>query len=139
MKTKKEITYGRAIAFGVATELFLVLVQYILLAVYRTNDPNIPFAFTNEYMMSRGFYIFLIPGFILYATVVFVIMQKFTIASPAYLLALLMAAAVIEIAFYLSIEADYKGPFVFSVLDKVIGAALGVIGYYAISKSKELG
>lgn len=139
MKTKKELTYGRAIAFGVATELVLVLVQYVLLAVYRTNDPNVPFAFTNEYMMSRGFYIFLIPGFILYATVVFLIMQKYTITSPVYLLAFLLAAATIEVSFYLSIAADYKGPFVYSVLDKVIGAALGVIGFYAISKSRQLG
>ena len=139
MKTKKELTYGRAIAFGVATELFLVLVQYVLLALYRTNDPDIPFAFTNEYMMSRGFYIFLIPGFILYATVVFVIMQKYTIASPAYLLAFLLAAAVIEVGFYLTIEADYKGPFVYSVLDKVIGAALGVIGHFVVGKSEKAG
>jgi hypothetical protein len=139
MKTKKDFTYGRAILFGVATELVLVLIQYLLLAVYQMRNPGTPFSFNNEYMLSNGFYAFLIPGFILYATVVFLIMQKFTITSPAFLLVFLLAAAVVEVGFYLSIAADYRGPFLYSVLDKVIGTALGVIGYYAIGKSSEVG
>lgn len=139
MKTKKDFTYGRAIVFGVATELVLLVVQYLLLAVYKANNPSVPFSFSNEYMMSRGFYVFLIPGFILYATVVFLIMQKYTIDSPAFLLVFLLTATVIEVTFYLTIAADYKGPFLYSVLDKVIGTALGVIGYYAVGKSNEVG
>ena len=56
--------------------------------------------------------------------------------SAAYLFTFLMAAAVIEVAFYLTIAAKYQGAFVYTILDKVIGSALGAIGYFSISKSE---
>jgi hypothetical protein len=138
MKTKKDFTYSRAIAYGVATELFLVVVQYILLAMYHRNNPGSSFTFSTEYMMSRGFYIFLIPGLIVYATVVFMIMRNYTLSSVAYLFAFLLAAAAVEVTFYLSISADYQGAFLYSILDKVIGSALGAIGYFALNGSEEV-
>ncbi|MBI1769207.1 MAG: hypothetical protein HYR67_12625 [Bacteroidetes bacterium] len=134
MKTKKNFTYGHAIGYGIAIELILVFVQYLLLTIYHSKNPASAFSFSTEYMMSSGFYIFLIPGFILYATVVFLIMNKFTMASPAYLFVFLLTAAAIELTFYLSITANYQGAFVYSILDKVIGTALGVIGYYAMGE-----
>lgn len=137
MKTKKNFTYGHAIGYGIATELVLVMVQYLLLTIYQGKNPTSAFSFSTEYMMSTGFYIFLIPGFILYATVVFLIMSKFTMASPVYLLVFLLTAAAIEVGFYLSIPANYQGAFVYSILDKVIGSALGVIGYYTMSRPEE--
>jgi hypothetical protein len=137
MKTKKDFTYGRALMYGVATELVLVVVQYILLAIYHSKNPETAFSFSTEYMMSRGFYIFLIPGFIMYATMVFLIMRNFTITSVSYLFAFLLAAAVVEVAFYLSIAASYQGAFLYSILDKVIGSALGVIGYYSVGRREE--
>jgi len=137
MKTKKDFSYGRAVIYGVATELVLVGVQYMLLAIYHSKNPESAFSFSTEYMMSRGFYIFLIPGFILYATMVFLIMRNFTITSVTYLLVYLLAAAVVEVAFYLSITASYQGVFLYSILDKVIGSALGVIGYYSVGRREE--
>ncbi len=138
MKTKKEFTYGRAIMFGVASELVLVVIQYILLAIYHSKNPESSFSFSTDYMMSRGFYFFLIPGFIMYATMVFMIMRNYTIASAAYLLAFLLAAAAVEVIFYLTISANYQGAFLYSVLDKVIGAALGIIGYYSVGRTEEV-
>lgn len=132
---KKELTYGRAIFFGVGAELVLIGIQYIVLTLYHYRNPGSSLSFSTEYMMSRGFYTFLIPGFILFATVVFFIMRRYEITSAAYLFAFLLAAAAIEITFYLSIASRYQGPFVYSVLDKIIGTALGVIGYYAIGKT----
>ena len=134
MKTKKDFTYGRAIAYGVATELVLVIAQYLLLIIYHSLNPTSVFSFSSDYMMSTGFYIFLIPGFILYATVAFLIFNKLEFYSPSYLLAFILTAAVIEITFYLSIAASYQGAFVYSILDKVIGTALGVIGYFAMNE-----
>ncbi len=138
MKTKKEFTYGRAIAYGIAAELVLIAVQYVLLAIYNTKNPGTPFSFTTEYMMSRGFYVFLIPGFIMYATAVFLILNRYTISSVVYLFAFLLAAAAVEVTFYLSIAANYQGAFLYSILDKVVGAALGAIGYFAMSDPKEV-
>jgi hypothetical protein len=134
MKTKKNFTYGHAIGYGVATELVLFIVQYVLAIVYSAKNLATTFSFSTEYMMSTGFYIFLIPGFIIYATVVFLIMNKFTMASPAYLFFFLLTAAAMEVGFYLTIAANYQGAFVYSILDKVIGSGLGVIGYYTISR-----
>jgi len=138
MKTKKDFTYGRAIVYGVAAELLLVVVQYILLAIYHSKNPESTFSFNTEYMMSRGFYIFLIPGFIVYATMVYLIMRNYTIASVGYLFALLLAAAAVEVTFYLSIAASYQGAFLYSILDKVIGSALGAIGYFALNNTGEV-
>ncbi len=137
MKTKKEFTYSRAIIYGIATELVLVVVQYIVLAFYHSKNPESTFSFSTEYMMTRGFYIFLIPGFIMYATMVFLIMRNFTITSVTYLFVYLLAAAIVEVAFYLSITASYQGVFLYSILDKVIGSALGVIGYYSVGRREE--
>jgi hypothetical protein len=138
MKTKKDFTYSRAIAYGVVTELILVVVQYILLAIYHSKNPESAFSFSTEYMMSRGFYIFLIPGFIMYATMMFLIMRNFTITSVAYLFVFLLSAAAVEVTFYLSIAANYQGAFLYSILDKVIGSALGVIGYYSVGIPEEV-
>jgi len=137
MKTKKELTYGRAILFGIGTELILIAVQYVLLAIYHSKNPQLAFSFSSEYMMTRGFYIFLIPGFIMYAMVIYLMLQKYAIASVAYVFVLLLVAAVIEVIFYLSIAATYQGAFVFSILDKVVGAALGAIGYFAVGRTEE--
>ena len=134
MKTKKNFTYGHAVAFGIGLELVLVFIQYLLLVIYHRNNPGTAFSFSSEYMMSRGFYFFLVAGFIIYATVVFLLMQKYAISSFAYLFVFLLSTAAVEVTFYLSIAADYQGVFLYSILDKVIGTGLGVIGYYAVGK-----
>ncbi|HEY5691488.1 MAG TPA: hypothetical protein VIS49_08535 [Cyclobacteriaceae bacterium] len=66
-------------------------------------------------------------------------MQRYTIASPAFLLVLLLTAAVIVVAFYLNIAANCKEPFLYAGFDKIMGTALGVIGYYVAGKSNEVG
>lgn len=137
MKKMKELTYGRAISLGIASEFALLFIQYLILMINHLWNPGTPFSFTTEYMMSRGFYIFLIPGFILFATIVFFIMRNYTIPSVAYLFVFLLVAAVIEVSFYLSISANYQGAFVYSILDKVIGTGLGVIGYFAVGTPEE--
>lgn len=136
-KNKENLTYGRAIVFGIVTELLLMVIQFVTLSIYYNRHPGTTHTFSTEYMMSQGFYVFLVPGFILFATIVFFVMVKYNITSVAYLFVFLLAAAVIEIAFYLTIDARYQGPFVYSVLDKVIGTGLGAIGYFAIGKPDE--
>ncbi len=138
MKNKKELTYGRAVFLGIATESVLIAVQYILLGFYKSGNPAAPLSFSTEYMMSRGFYFFLIPGFILFATVVFFIMRKYVISSVAYLFLFILAAATIEVGFYLSIAASYQGAFVYSILDKVVGAGLGAIGYLSVGTPEKV-
>lgn len=137
MKTTKELSYGRAVSFGVAAELGLIAIQYVLLGFYNIMNPGTSFSFSSEYMMSRGFYFFLIPGFIMFATAVFFILRKYAIPPVAVLFGFLLSAAVIEVIFYLTIAATYQGVFVYSILDKIVGTALGVIGYFAVGMPEE--
>jgi hypothetical protein len=139
MKTKKELTYTTAVIYGIATELLLVIGQYIFLAINHQLNPDIPLKFSTEYMMSRGFYVFQILGVFLYTFIVYMIASRYTIRSVTFVLAFLIAAAFVELTFYLSIPGTYQGAYLFSILDKVVAAIFGVILYYSVGKSEEVG
>jgi hypothetical protein len=137
-KPKKELTYSTAIAYGVITELFLIVAQYVFLAINSSLNPEISMAFTTEYMMTRGFFVFQILGIIAYAIIVYQIVRKYTITSLAFMLVFLVAGAIVELTFYLSIQATFQGAFFYSMLDKTIGAVMGAIVYYTLgSNNKE--
>jgi hypothetical protein len=134
-KPKKEFTYSIAIAYGVVTELFLIVAQYVFLAINSSMNPEISMAFTTEYMMTRGFFVFQILGIIVYAVIVYQIVRKYTITSLAFMLVFLVAGALVELTFYVSIQATFQGAFFYSMLDKTIGAVLGAIVYYTLGSS----
>lgn len=136
-KVKKEFTYSTAIMFGVITELILVLAQFLFLAFNRIMSENMSLSFSTDYMMTRGFYVFQVLGIIAYAMFVFYFLRNYTLQTLGLLLVYVVAGAAIEISFYLTISANYQGAFVYSILDKALGVALGVIGYFAMSSPEE--
>ena len=137
-KTKKEFAYSTAIAFGVVTELILVAAQYLFLAFNKVMNQEMSMTFSTEYMMTRGFYVFMILGIIVYATFTHYFLRNYSISSLAFLVVYLVAGAAVEIAFYLSISATFQGAFIYSIFEKGLGVAMGAIWYFAMSKNNEL-
>ncbi|MEQ9412790.1 MAG: hypothetical protein RIF39_03115 [Cyclobacteriaceae bacterium] len=130
MSTGTNFTYGRAMVYGVLTELLLVLAQFVILKDYTHANPDSDFAFSSAYMMSTGFYVFQVVGFFNYFTVVFTLMRKIK-EKPLYkILALILAGAVVELTFYALAQADYQIAYFYSVLDKLVAGAFGTIVYY---------
>ena len=133
MKTRTEFTYTRAIVYGVITELFLVLIQYISLLFYTGKNPDAIFAFTSDYMVIQGFYVFQIIGFIIYSSLVFFIIRKIQVTPSNKILVLILAGAVVELSFYLIVQAEYQMAFFYSILDKFVAGVIGIIVYYSTS------
>jgi hypothetical protein len=130
MNTKRELTYKRAILYGLFTEFLLVLIQVIYLTAYTSLNPDKEMAFNSEYIRYRGFYIFQIIGFFLYTAIVFILIRKFQVKSIQKIFALILAGGVVELSFYMAVQADYEGVYFYSILDKFIAAAFGAIVYY---------
>jgi len=133
MKTKSDLSYKQAIILGVATELVLIAIQFIYMKIYVSNNPETDFAFTNDYMKSRGFYIFQIIGFFVYTFTVYLLFNKFQITSINKILPYILTGAVIELSFYLVMQTGYEGAFLYSILDKFIAAVFGFVLYYSTS------
>lgn len=136
MKTKSEFTYTKAIAYGVLTELVLVLIQFMYLKNYANNNPEAEFVFTSDFMINRGFYVFQIIGFFVYTILVFVLIRKIKVNTFNKILTLIVAGAVVELTFYAIVPADYQIAFFYSVLDKFIASVFGAIVYFYSSGSK---
>jgi hypothetical protein len=128
-KTETAFTIKHAIAAGLLMELILFLIQFAYLRFYATKS-DVDFAFTSEYMSTNGFYIFLIIGFLLYSSVVFYIIKKFHSVNFGKILILLIAGGIVEIFFYIFIQADFEFAYVFSVLDKFIAGVFAMILYF---------
>lgn len=136
-KDKKEFTYSLAIVYGVVTELVLVLAQFVFLAFRKLMNQDMTITFSTEYMMSSGFFVFQILGIVVYAFVAYQIIHRYTISSLAFMLVFLVAGGAVELTFYLSIPATYQGAFLYSILDKTLGVAMGMIGYFVMSRPNE--
>jgi len=133
MKTKADLSYRQAILLGVATELTLIAIQFIYMKIYVSNNPGTDFAFTNDYMKYRGFYIFQIIGFFVYTFTVYLLFSRFQITSITKILSYIITGAVIELSFYLFMQTGYEGAFLYSILDKFVAAVFGSILYYSTS------
>ncbi len=136
MKTNNDITYTRAILYGIIAELILVLVQFVYLKNYVDNHSDADFTFTSEYMMSQGFYVFQIIGFIFYTVIVFTLIRNIKTNLFYKILALIIAGSVVELTFYGIVPADYQMAYFYSILDKFIAGTFGTIVYYYTSPSK---
>ncbi len=136
MKSKSDLSYKQAILFGLATELTLIAIQFIYMKIYVSNNPGTDFAFTNDYMKFRGFYIFQIIGFFVYTFTVYLLFSKFQIATLTKILTYILTGAVIELSFYLFMQTGYEGAFLYSILDKFVAAVFGsILFYYTTGKS----
>jgi len=130
MKKIQEFTWKKAIVYGVFTELFLIALQFVYLRVYAAMNPETTVAFTADYMMSRGFYIFQIIGFFVYAVTVYMLNSRYRIPSLSVILVYLITGGIMELSFYLMVQGEYQGAFVYSILDKAVAAVFGAIVYY---------
>lgn len=133
MKTQNNLTYKQAVLYGVITELILVSLQFVYLKNYTSHNPEADFAFTADYMMSRGFYVFQIIGFFVYSVVVFVLINKMKVKTFYKVLALIGAGVVVELVFYAIVPADYQLVYFYSVLDKFIAGIFGAVVYFYTS------
>jgi hypothetical protein len=130
MKTIQNFTYRRAILFGMLTEVFLIALQYVYLAISTSVNPEVPAVFNTEYMMTRGFYVFQIIGFFVYVVSVYLINMRYAVKGLNFLLAYVITGGIMELLFYVAIQADYQGAFLYSILDKFVAAVFGAIVYF---------
>jgi hypothetical protein len=130
MKAKTNFTYKQAILLGVLTELVLIAIQFIYIKIYVSMNPGENLAFDTDFMRYRGFYVFQIIGFFVYTFTVYMIINRYHIRLLNYILAYLIAGGIMELSFYLMIQADYEGAFVYSILDKFIAAVFGAVLYF---------
>jgi len=140
MKTKKELTYTQIALIAVFTELTLIAIQFIYFKIYVSNNPETEMGFTTDYMKYRGFYIFQIVGFFIYTFLVYMIAEIHSEKIVNRIVTLIIAGGIVEVSFYVLLSGDYEGAFLYSILDKIIAAAFGVIlNSYTTKKVKRPG
>ena len=127
MKAKQGFTYTQIALMAAATELALIAIQFIYFRVFKSNNPDIDLGFTTEYMKYRGFYIFQIIGFFIYTLLVYFIVEVHADRIFNRILTLIIAGGIIEVSFYLLISGNYEAAFTFSILDKIVATAFGII------------
>ena len=131
------MTYKRVIMYALLAELGLILIQFGYLEVYANfMNPSADLAFDTDYMKHVGFYIFQVIGFFIVTAVAFLVLKKSQKSVVNKLLTLFIIGGTAELLFYLLIEASFEIGFLFSILDKFIAIASGVIIYYVISPGK---
>lgn len=130
MKATKEFSIKFAVEAGIVMEIILILIQFIFLIFYTLAHPGTDFAFTSEFMTSRGFYIFLILGFFLYCFVTFYLIKYYQVKNILSILIFITTGGLIEVLFYIFTRADYQIAYIFSVMDKFIAALFGIILYF---------
>lgn len=140
MNVKSGLTYTQIALIAVFTELILIAIQFIYFKIFASINPEIEMGFTTDYMKYRGFYIFQIIGFFIYTFLVYRIVEKHNDKIFNRILTLIIAGGIVETSFYVLISGAYEGAFVYSILDKIIAAAFGVIlSAYTTKNSKKYG
>ncbi|HLT79443.1 MAG TPA: hypothetical protein VKZ86_00345 [Cyclobacteriaceae bacterium] len=129
MKATKELSYGQAVEIGVVLGVTLILLQLVNLMVYVQTTPGAEIVFSSAYMKSGGFYVFQILGYFLYATVIYISLKKIRSKMFKKVLILIGSGILLELSFYLIMQASFEGAFLYSILDKVVAAAFALILY----------
>lgn len=131
---KNGLTYVQIISIALLAELTLMVLQLIYFKIYAGDNAGSGWNFTSDYMKTRGFYIFQIIGFFLYTFVSYVAAGRMHEKIIKKAIVLLVTGGIIELSFYLVMQADYEGAFLFSILDKVIAVTFGLILYNYTAK-----
>ena len=119
---KTSLTAQKVVAYALGVEIGLSILQFVYLKVFHHEV-----SFSDSYMQGAGFFIFQILGFF-----IFILLAQYVFKNSGdYIFrnALLMffAGALVEILFYVSVQATYQGAFLYSVLDKAVSIAFGII------------
>lgn len=115
-------------------ELALIALQFITV---RFVNPQGNFSFTTTYMEQTGVYIFLVIGFFAFAILCTYVMRNTHHQLFYKMITLFAAGGIVELIFYMSIEAAYQGVYLYSIFGKLIAVGLGAI-IYEISLTKKV-
>lgn len=129
MKITKELSYGQAVEIGVVLGVTLLVLQLVNLMVYVQTTPGTEMAFTSVYMKTGGFHVFQVLGYFLYATVIYISLKKIRSKMLNKVLILIGSGVLLELSFYLIMQANFEGAFLYSILDKIVAAAFALILY----------
>ena len=136
---ENNLTYKKVVLYALIVELILIIVQFAYLGIYvNFINTEAAFVFDTEYMQNFGFFIFQILGFFMYIVLAFVVLKRSRTQILNKMLILFITGGVIELLFYLLMQADYQGAFLFSILDKVVAISFGAIIYYVVAPAKEI-
>jgi hypothetical protein len=128
----RDKSIGQMIVYGLLTELVLVSIQFIYVEMFVATGEDI--AFTNEYMRQTGFILFQVIGFFVYAVITYLLLRRLKSNLIVKVVAFLLAGSAIELVFYLFMQADYAGAFLYSIFDKFVAGAFGALVYYFADK-----
>lgn len=129
IKTTNEITYGQVAWAALFIELILAAAQFMYLTLYSRANPAIEIALPSDYLRTGGFYGFQIAGVLFYAFVVYIIAMMSPPKPLKKVLALIVIGGLIELSVYVMMQTAIGGAVVFSFLDKILAAALGLMLY----------
>lgn len=128
--TDQDRSLGQMILYGLLLELVLILVQFIYVELFVATSPAEEVAFTEQYMRQTGFIIFQVIGFFVYVLATYLLLQRLLHNKIGKIIVFLVAGALLELVFYLFMQASYSGAFLYSILDKLVAAAFGALIYY---------
>ena len=111
----------------------VVAILFLYLHLWESHHPAA--GFTTDYLKTKGIVIFQVWGFFIYTTAVAILLKKLKGNYLPKILTCPVAGALIELTF-LVVPANYEGAFLYSILDKFQGAALGAIFYYYTHSKK---
>lgn len=136
MKKLNNMSYGKVAFYAILLELILVILQAGYIQIHNWTSTTNKLSFTTDYMMHTGFYVFLILGFFTFTVLTYIVLRNSEHNLFNKILVLFIAGGIVELGFYLFIQAEYQGAFLYSILDKTIAAGLGYI-IYLIAGTKD--
>jgi hypothetical protein len=130
---KATLTAQKVIAYTLLVEVGLLIIQYLYMRVFH---PEVNWIATDAYMQNAGFFVFQIVGFF-----IFILLARFVFQNSGEnvfrnAVLLFLSGVVVEVGFYLAVQAQYQGAFLYSVMDKIIAIAFALIIVFVVEKKK---
>src|SRR5690606_2082662 len=129
MKRTNEITYGQVVWTALLIELILAAAQFMYLTMYTRANPVVVVALPADYLRAAAFFVFQFTGILFYAFVVYLIAMMRPAKPLNKVLALVVIGGIIELSVYIMMQTAVGGAVIFSFLDKILAAALGLMLY----------
>ena len=124
---KRTLTTQKVILYALSLEVLLIVIQAASVWIKYGTNPR----FTDLFMQGTGFYIFQILGFFIFILLAQFVFKNSTESTLKNALLLFFTGAVVEVGFYLFIQADYQGAFLYSIMDRIVAISFGIIIAFA--------
>ena len=131
---KSSFSAPKVIGYALLIEVGLILIQYLYMRVFH---PEIDWIATDAFMQNAGFYIFQIVGFFIFILLARFIFQNSGDKILRNAVLLFLSGVVVEVGFYLAVQAQYQGAFLYSVMDKIVAIAFGLIIVLVVEKGSK--